>query len=63
MDIYRKLGIGIVFIVPAFVLGGALWALIESWFGVLVLEIVVTGIYWSIIRRKPAEPQQEAESV
>lgn len=62
MDIFRKLGIGIVFIIPSFVLGGALWAMIESWFGVLVLEVVMAGFYFSIVRRNPAESRQEAES-
>ncbi len=41
MDLPRKIGIGIIMLAPAFVLGGALWALIESWIAVLILEILI----------------------
>lgn len=37
MDLPRKLGVGIVMIVPAFVLGGALWSLTKSWVAVWIL--------------------------
>jgi hypothetical protein len=41
MDLPRKLGVGMVMLVPAFVLGGVLWALIESWIAVFVLEVLI----------------------
>ncbi|MFZ0450253.1 MAG: hypothetical protein WAL98_13525 [Desulfatiglandaceae bacterium] len=53
MDLPRKLGVGIVMLVPAFVLGGALWALIESWIAVLILEILIAlGFGYMISERR-----------
>jgi FtsH-binding integral membrane protein len=47
MDIGRKIGIGIVLIVPAFVGSGALWSLFESWIVVLVwLALLAFGYRW-----------------
>jgi hypothetical protein len=59
MDITRKIGIGIVMIVPAFVFGGALWAMIESWVAVLGLEVVMVIIYFLIISGKSSVTSQE----
>jgi len=36
MDVPRKIGIGIVMIVPTFVGSGALWALFHSFFPVII---------------------------
>jgi hypothetical protein len=53
MDLARKLGIGIVMIVPAFVFGGVLWALVNSWLAVLGLEILMVFIYaWIVSERR-----------
>ena len=52
MDLARKLGIGIVMIIPAFVLGGLLWSIIPSWIGIIILEIIMAGIYGAIIKGK-----------
>jgi hypothetical protein len=53
MDLARKLGIGIVMIVPAFVFGGVLWALVNSWLAVLGLEILMVFIYaWIVSGRR-----------
>jgi hypothetical protein len=53
MDLARKLGIGIVMIVPAFVFGGVLWALVKSWLAVLGLEILMVFIYaWIVSERR-----------
>ena len=60
MDFARKLGIGIVMIVPGFVLGGVVWALIESWFAVLGLEILVALLYASIISGRLSAVIQKA---
>ena len=62
MDLARKLGIGIVMIVPAFVFGGVLWALVKSWLAVLGLEIFMVLIYAWIVsgRRRVRELKAEA---
>jgi len=52
MDPVRKLGIGIVMIVPGFVLGGAVWEWLESWWAVLGLEIIMVVLYFLIISGK-----------
>ncbi|MBL7177527.1 MAG: hypothetical protein ISS66_17030 [Desulfobacteraceae bacterium] len=48
----RRLGIGIVMIVPGFVLGGAVWAWLESWWAVLGLEILMVLLFLFIISGK-----------
>jgi len=52
MDIYRKIGIGIVMIIPGFVLGGLIWELLHSWLAVLAVEIGVGIVYHRIITGK-----------
>lgn len=53
MDLPRKIGIGIVTIVPAFVIGGALWSLVKSWIAILILEIlVVVGLGYLLSRKR-----------
>ena len=59
MEIPRKIGIGIIMIVPAFVFGGVVWALIESWIAVLVLEILMVLFYSSIISGWPVAAIQK----
>ncbi len=49
MDLFRKIGIGIVMIVPGFVLGGLLWSFTHSWLAILVLEIAMVVVLWAII--------------
>ena len=48
MDLSRKLGIGIVMIIPAFVGGGAVWSIFNSWLAVIVW-IVITGLSYGAI--------------
>jgi hypothetical protein len=60
MDIARKVGIGIVMIVPGFVFGGAVWAWLESWWAVLGLEIIMVVLYCLIISGKLFSGAQEA---
>ena len=43
MDISRKLGIGIVMIIPAFVGSGAVWHFFNNWLSVFVWLIVIAG--------------------
>jgi len=52
MDIARKLAIGIVMIIPGFILGGAVWALLGSWWAVLGLEILMLLLFLFIISGK-----------
>ena len=52
MDITRKIGIGITMIVPAFVLGGLLWSWFHSMVVVWLFELVMAGLYVSIITGK-----------
>ncbi len=53
MDLPRKLGVVMVMLAPAFVLGGALWALIESWIAVLILEILIaSGVGYMMLGKK-----------
>jgi FtsH-binding integral membrane protein len=56
MDVSRKIGIGIVMIVPAFVGGGALWSLFESWIAVLIWLALLALGYRSVFLSKPETP-------
>jgi hypothetical protein len=44
MDLFRRIGIGIVSIIPAFVLGGLIWDWFGSWLAVLGI-VVIVGIF------------------
>ena len=48
----RKIGIGIVLIIPGFVFAGLIWSLAHSWFGVLIWEIIMAIIYSLILKGK-----------
>jgi len=52
MDLFRKIGVGIVMIVPAFVFGGLIYDLLHSWWAVLVLLVIMIGLYGTIISGK-----------
>ncbi|MFH1243605.1 MAG: hypothetical protein V1689_14780 [Pseudomonadota bacterium] len=55
MDLARKIGIAVVLIIPAFLLGGAVWALLGSfsavlgWLAVLCVLVGMAIIYSFII--------------
>ena len=53
METPRKIGIGVIMIIPAFVFGGVVWALIESWITVFIFEILMVLLYSSIISGWP----------
>ena len=59
METPRKIGIGIVMIVPAFVFGGVVWALIESWITVFIFEVLMVLLYSSIISGWPVSAIQK----
>ena len=56
MDTSRKIGVGIVMLVPAFVGGGALWSLFESWTVVLVWLAALAFMYRSVFTGKFERP-------
>ena len=49
METTRKIGIGIIMIIPGFVFGGLVWQWFGSWFVVLILEIIMAAVYYSLI--------------
>lgn len=62
MDTPRKLGIGIVMIVPSFVFGAAVWALLESWFAVFISQVLMALLYSSIAIGWPVALAQKARN-
>ena len=44
MELSRRIGIGIVMLVPTFVGGGALWALFHSWLPIPVWVVIMVGV-------------------
>jgi hypothetical protein len=58
MDLTRKIGIGIVLIIPTFVGCGALWALLHSWLAVLVWFIIMVIIGGRIMSGRPVGSAQ-----
>ena len=55
MDLFRKIGIGIASIIPAFVLGGLVWDMFGSWLAVLGMEVVMAVFYIRVIsERRPS---------
>ena len=49
MDLSRRIGIGIVSIIPAFVLGGLIWDWFGSWLSVLGIVVIVGVFSGSVI--------------
>jgi len=52
MDLFRKIAIGIVSIIPAFILGGLVWAWFGSWLAVLGMVVLVGVFSGSVISGK-----------
>ena len=52
MDLSRKIGIGVVMVVPTFVGGGAVWEIMSSWFAVIIWILVMAFIYGGILSGK-----------
>jgi hypothetical protein len=60
MNLWRKIGIGIVSMIPAFVLSGLIWDMSHSWLSV-VATIVIVGLFsGSVIAGKFSSPEQNA---
>ena len=49
MEIARKIGIGVVMVIPAFVGGGAGWNIFHSWIAVFLWLVLMAIGYWRII--------------
>jgi len=49
MDLFRKIGTGIVMIVPTFVGGGAIWNFVHSWTLIVIWIIAMAVCYRWII--------------
>jgi hypothetical protein len=49
MDIYRKIGIGIVMIIPSFVGSGVLWNIFPDWIPVLLWILMMVFLYAGIL--------------
>ena len=54
MDFSRKLGIGIVMIVPTFVGGAALWSIFGSWLAVFLWIAIMAVTYRAILKGQSA---------
>jgi len=52
MDIFRRIGIAIVLIVPTFVVAGALWSLFHSWIPIVIWVIVMAGFVAGVVSGK-----------
>jgi len=52
MDLPRKLGVAITFIIPTFVFSGLIWSWFHSWLCVLGVMIIIAIIYSMIITGK-----------
>ena len=60
MDLWRKIGIAIVSIIPAFVLGGLIWDMSHSWLSVLAVIVIVALFSGSAIAGKFSSPEQSS---
>jgi len=60
-EIARKVAIAIVMIVPAFVISGLFWAIVESWALVILWQIAMVVIYFSIIKRLLPHSSEKGE--
>ncbi|PKN61747.1 MAG: hypothetical protein CVU57_27970 [Deltaproteobacteria bacterium HGW-Deltaproteobacteria-15] len=52
MDIFRRIGIAIVMIVPTFVIAGALWSLFHSWLPIFIWVIVMAAFAAGLVSGK-----------
>ena len=62
MDLPRKIGIGIVMLVPTFVGSGALWALFHSFIPIVIWVVLMALLTKEIVAGKLASRFQGANS-
>ena len=60
MDLWRKIGIAIVSMIPAFVLSGLIWNMSHSWLSVVAMIVIVALFSGSAIAGKFSSPEQNA---
>ncbi len=60
MNLWRKIGICIVSIIPAFVLSGLIWNMSHSWLSVLATIVIIGLFIGSVIAGKFSSPEQSA---
>jgi len=58
MDLFRRIGIGIVSMIPAFVMGGLMWNWFHSWLAVLGIVVIVAIFSGSAIAGKFSSGEQ-----
>jgi hypothetical protein len=49
MDVSRRLGVGIVMIIPSFVGAGAMWELFNSWGAVIAWIAIIMIVYGFVL--------------
>ena len=55
MDISRKIGIGIIMIIPTFVGSGAVWGIFHSYIACAIWIVIMAFGYRNIISTKPVQ--------
>ncbi|MCG6877966.1 MAG: hypothetical protein LJE96_02230 [Deltaproteobacteria bacterium] len=60
MNLWRKIGIGIVSMIPAFVLGGLAWNMSHSWLSVIAVIVMVGLFSGSVIAGKFSSSEPSA---
>jgi len=60
MNLWRKIGIGIVSMIPAFVLGGLAWNMSHSWLSVIAVIVLVGLFSGSVIAGKFSSSEPSA---
>jgi len=60
MNLWRKIGIGIVSMIPAFVLGGLAWNMSHSWLSVIAVIVLVGLFIGSVIAGKFSSSEPSA---
>ncbi len=58
MNLWRRIGIGIVSLIPAFVLGGLAWNMSHSWLSVIAAIVIVGLFSGSVIAGKFSSPNE-----
>jgi hypothetical protein len=52
MDLSRKIGIGVVMVVPTFVGSGAVWGIFSSYIAVFIWVVIMAFVYGGILSGK-----------
>jgi len=52
MDLSRKIGIGIVMVIPTFVGSGAVWGIFSSYIAVFIWVVIMACVYGGVLSGK-----------